>query len=170
MSDPLYDPQTPRPVYSLDDADGAEAAGGWSPAPVGSRRWLREQEPSSPLSPGIEAFHEVIVPASAAALDNPTAYDLAAAPESPQVFDLPAPTAAQVFDLPAPTAAPAWPASSFPEPQSWSAPAPTSSAPAVFDLDAPAPTLPFVPTPAHVATASAPTAEFAPGAPRPASS
>jgi twitching motility protein PilT len=101
MSDPLYDPQTTRPVYSLDDAAGAEAAGGWTPAPVGSRRGYREQEPASPLSPGVEAFHDVIVPAEAS----------------------------HVFDLPAPESAPAWPASSFPEPQSWSAPSPTSSFP-----------------------------------------
>ncbi|GAA4266389.1 type IV pilus twitching motility protein PilT [Frondihabitans peucedani] len=157
MSDPLYDPLTspqgaPRPVYSLDDAEGAEAAGGWTPAPVGSRRWLREQEPSSPLSPGVQVFHELIVPASGTALENPASFDPGTPPESPQVFD-----------LPAPTAAPAWPASSFPEPQSWSAPAPSASTPALdfaapailpepaLDFAPPAPTLAFVPNPAHVA-------------------
>ncbi len=122
MSDSLYDPQTPpngtsRPVYSLDDAADTAPAGGWTPAPVGSRRWAREQ-PSSPLSPGVTAFPDLVVPASAAMLDSRSA-GLPPAPDSPRVFD-----------LPAPTDAPVWPTSSFPAPAAVPATTPFTPAPA----------------------------------------
>ncbi|ARC55729.1 Twitching mobility protein [Frondihabitans sp. 762G35] len=123
MSDPIYDLPDPdgtkRPVYSLDDASEAEAAGGWSPAPVGSRRWLREQDEAddfdddAPSGTG-RATPTWEIPSSIADLDD---IDPTRAPESPHVFDLPSPRQ---------SAPPAWPASSFPAAESWSAPAPAA--------------------------------------------
>jgi pilus retraction protein PilT len=142
MTDPLYDlPSSAegmhRPVYSLDDATDVPAAGGWSPAPVGSRRWAREQEPASPLTG--ERSERGFTPASAHA-----------------------PGSAKVFDLPAPTQSPAWPPSSYPSPQSWSAPTPAAdaaSAPAstsVFELPAPTGGLPVFDLDAAPAPTAAP--------------
>ncbi|RKR75531.1 type IV pilus twitching motility protein PilT [Frondihabitans australicus] len=145
MSDPLYDLPTPaegahRPVYSLDDATDVPAAGGWSPAPVGSRRWNREHEPAT---------------------DEFGAPERSFTPSSAH-----APGSAKVFDLPAPTDSPAWPPSSYPSPQSWSAPAPVAEAheapaAAVFDLPAPSAAAPVF----DLDAAPAPTTRVMPAAP-----
>ncbi|GAA4674153.1 type IV pilus twitching motility protein PilT [Frondihabitans cladoniiphilus] len=123
MSDPIYDlpgdpSARPRPVYSLDDTSGGEAAGGWTPAPASHRY---SELPTSPRTPGIDEILASAVP--------PTGSGFAAPFGDPV-----RPAASAVFDLQTPTAWDAQPPAPSASPLA-AAPAPSGQAP----LAAPAP-------------------------------